>query len=52
MDDDADRFELLQTELKEIPCPSLNVHVDFNDLYSDKGDDAFEIIAKLRDILS
>ena len=39
-------------EMREVTCGSLSVVVDFNDLLADKGDEAYEIVAKLKDLLS
>jgi hypothetical protein len=40
------------TEVREIGCGALSVVVDFNDLLTDKGDEAYEIVAKLKDLLA
>jgi hypothetical protein len=42
----------LTAELREVSCGALSVVVDFNDLLSDRGDEAYEIVAKLKDLLA
>jgi len=39
-------------EMTEMSMPSLSVHVDFNDLYADHEDKAFDLIGKLKDLLA
>ena len=46
----SNKFEQL-SEIRDVTCGALSVVVDFNDLLADKGDDAYEIVAKLRDLL-
>ena len=50
-----DEFEIISTELtevKELGVSPLSVSVDFNDLYADHGDAAYEMIARLKDLLA
>lgn len=50
-----ERGEPVFSEMLEatgLSCSPLNVHVDFNALFEDKGDEAYEIVAKLKDLLA
>lgn len=40
------------TAMPEMSCGALSVVVDFNDLLADRGDEAYEIVAKLKDLLA
>ena len=40
------------SEVREMSCGALSIFVDFNSLLDDKGDEAYEIIAKLKDLLA
>lgn len=49
--DDDLQFETL-TELRDVTCGALSVVVDFNELLADKQEEAYEIVAKLKDLLA
>jgi hypothetical protein len=51
-DDELQPLALLSEEFSELSTPSLSVMVDFNDLYEAHQDKAFELIAKLKDLLT
>jgi len=52
MNDDELLEEITMVEESFMATPTLSVMVDFNDLYTDHQEKAFELIGKLKDLLA